>query len=70
VFALLLPLIAVCLGLIALGPLFIFLYTLIRAAGARELNPEFNYADNYAAEDYPTTGSRPTDSEYLLDIAL
>jgi hypothetical protein len=58
------------LELIAFVPLFIFFYTLIRAAGARELNPEFNYADDYAAEDYPTTGSRPTDSEYLLDIAM
>jgi hypothetical protein len=58
------------LELIALGPLFIFFYVLIGAAGAGVLNPKYNYADDYAAEDYPTRGSRPTDSEYLLDIAM
>jgi hypothetical protein len=36
---------------------------LIGAAGAGELNPEYDYADDYAVTDYPTTGSHPTDSE-------
>jgi hypothetical protein len=58
------------LELIALGPLFIFFYELIGAAGAGELNPEYDYADDYTAEDYLTPGSRPTDSEYLLGIAM
>jgi hypothetical protein len=53
------------LELIALGQLFIFFYALIGAAGARELNPKYDYADNFAAEDYPTPGSRPTDFENL-----
>jgi hypothetical protein len=35
---------------------------LIGAAEAGELNPQYDYATN----DYPTLGSRPTDSEYLL----
>jgi hypothetical protein len=38
---------------------------LIGAVGARELNSEYNYADDFAAEDYPTLGSRPTDFENL-----
>jgi hypothetical protein len=58
------------LELIALGPLFIFFYALIGAAGAGELNPEYDYADDYTAEVYPTLGSCSTDSEYLLDIAM
>jgi hypothetical protein len=44
--------------LIALGPLFISFYALIGAAGAGELNPEYDYADDFAAEDYQTPGSR------------
>jgi hypothetical protein len=55
---------------IALGLLFIFFYALIGAAGARELNLEYDYADDFAAEDYPTPGSHPTDFENLLDIAI
>jgi hypothetical protein len=43
---------------------------LIGTAGAGELNPEYDYADNYAAEDYPTPGSCLTNSKYLLDIAM
>jgi hypothetical protein len=58
------------LELIALGPLFISFYALIGAAGAGELNPEYDYAADFAAEDYPTPGSRPTDFENLLDIAI
>jgi hypothetical protein len=65
VFALFWLLIAVLLGLIAIGPLFIFFYALIGAAGAGELNPEYDYADDFAAEDYPTPGSRLTDFENL-----
>jgi hypothetical protein len=52
------------LELIAIGPLFIF-YTLIGAAGAGELIPEYDYADDFAAEDYQTPGSSPTDFENL-----
>jgi hypothetical protein len=37
------------LELIALGLLFIFFYALIGAAGAGELNPEHDYADDFAA---------------------
>jgi hypothetical protein len=70
VFALFWLLIAVLLELIAIGPLFIFFYTLIGAAGAGELIPEYNYADDFTAEDYETPGSRPTDFENLLDIAI
>jgi hypothetical protein len=51
------------LELIAIGPLFIFFFTLLGAAGDGELIPEFDYADDFAAEDYPTPGSCPTDSE-------
>jgi hypothetical protein len=56
------------LELIALEPLFILFSALIGAAGAGELNPEYDYTDDYVVEDYPTPGSRPTNSEYLLDI--
>jgi hypothetical protein len=65
VFALSWLLIAFLLELIALGPLFIFFYTLIGAAGAAELNPEYDYADDFTAEDYQTPGSRLTDFENL-----
>jgi hypothetical protein len=63
VFALFWLSIVVLLELIALGLLFIFSYALIGAAGAGELIPEYDYADGFTAEDYPTPGSRPTDSE-------
>jgi hypothetical protein len=63
VFALFWILVVVLLELIALGPLFIFFYVLIGAAGAEELIPEYDSADDFTAEDYPTLGSRPTDSE-------
>jgi hypothetical protein len=65
VFALFWFLIAVLLELIALGPLFVFFYALIGAARAGELIPEYDYAEDFAAEDYPTPGSRPTDFENL-----
>jgi hypothetical protein len=65
VFALFWLLIAVLLELIALGPLFIFFYVLIGAAGAGELNLEYDYADEFAAEDYQTPDSRPTNFENL-----
>jgi hypothetical protein len=58
------------LKLLTLGPLFIFFYALIGAAGAGELIPEYDYTDDFAAEDYQTLGSRPTDFENLLDIAI
>jgi hypothetical protein len=63
VFALFWLLIAVLLELIALGPLFIFFYVLIGAAGAGELIPEYDYANDFTAEDYLTLGSRLTNSE-------
>jgi hypothetical protein len=63
VFALFWLLIYVLFELIALGPLFIFFYTLIGAAGAGELIPEYDYAGDFAAEDYQTLGSRPTNLE-------
>jgi hypothetical protein len=63
VFALFWLLSVVLLELIALGPLFIFFYALTRADGAGELIPEYDYTDDFATEDYPTPGSRPTDSE-------
>jgi hypothetical protein len=50
--------------------MFIFFYALIGAAGAEELIPDYDYADDYAAEDYPTPGSRPADFECLLDITM
>jgi hypothetical protein len=53
------------LELIALGPLFIFFYVLIGAAGAGELIPEYDYTDDFAAEDYLTLDSCPTDFENL-----
>jgi hypothetical protein len=56
-------LVVVHLELIAIGPVFILFYALIGAAGAGELNPEYDYADDYAAEDYSTPGSPPIDSE-------
>jgi hypothetical protein len=70
VFALFWLLIAVLLGLIAIRPLLIFSCALTRAAGARELISEYNYADGFAAEDYRTPGSRPTDFGMPLDIAI
>jgi hypothetical protein len=51
------------LELIAIGMLFIFPFALIGVVGAGELIPEYDYADDFTAEDYPTPGSRPTDSE-------
>jgi hypothetical protein len=53
------------LKLIAIGPLFIFFYTLIGVAGDVELIPEYDYAEDFTAEDYPTPGSRLTDFENL-----
>jgi hypothetical protein len=70
VFALFWLLIAIILELIALGPLFIFFYVLIGAAGAGELIPEYDYADDFAMYDYPTPDSRTIDFENLLDIAI
>jgi hypothetical protein len=70
VFALFWLLIVVLLELISLGPLFIFFYAFIGAVGAGELIPEYDYADDFIAEDYPTPGSRSTDFENLLDIAM
>jgi hypothetical protein len=58
------------LDLIAIGPLFIIFYSLIGAAGAGELNPEYDYADDFTAGDYQTPGSRPTDFEKPIDIAI
>jgi hypothetical protein len=63
VFALFWLIIAVLLELIALGPLFIFFYALIGAAGAGELIPKYDYAGNFTTEDYLTPSSRPTDPE-------
>jgi hypothetical protein len=63
VFALFWLLIVVLLGLIALGLLFILFYALIGAAEAGDLILEYDCADYFAAEDYPTPGSRPTDYE-------
>ena len=42
---------------------YLFIYANLGAAGARELNQEPEY------DDYPSTGSRPTDFEFLLGIA-
>jgi hypothetical protein len=58
------------LELYAIGHVFILIYALIGAAGAGELNSEYDYTDDYVADDYPTAGSRSTDSEYLLGIAM
>jgi hypothetical protein len=63
VFALFWLLFAVLLELIALGLQFIFFYALIGAAGADELIPEYDYTDDFAAEDYQAPGSHVTDSE-------
>jgi hypothetical protein len=63
VFALFWLLIVVPLELISIGPLFISFHALIGVAGARELIPEYDYADDFTAEDYPTPGSGPTDPE-------
>jgi hypothetical protein len=65
VFALFWLLIVVLLELIAIRPLFIFFYMLIGVAGAGELNPEYDYADDFAAEDCQIPGSRPIDFENL-----
>jgi hypothetical protein len=35
------------------------------AAGVGELILEYDYADDFAVEDYQTPGSRPTDFENL-----
>jgi hypothetical protein len=53
------------LELIAKGPLFIFFYTLLGVAGAGQLIPKYDYADYFAAEDYRTPGSCPTNFENL-----
>jgi hypothetical protein len=58
------------LELISIGPLFIFFYVLIGAAGAGEQNPEYHYADDFAAEDYHTPGSCSTDFVIPIDIAI
>jgi hypothetical protein len=63
VFSLVWLLIHVLLELIALGPLFILFHAFLGAAGAGELISEYDYADDFATEDYPTPGSCPTDSE-------
>jgi hypothetical protein len=65
VFALFWLLIAILLELIALGPLFILFYALTGAAGAGELILQYDYAEDFAAEDYPTPGSCPIDFENL-----
>jgi hypothetical protein len=39
------------LELIAIVPLFIFPFALLGAAGAGELIPEYDYADDFTAED-------------------
>jgi hypothetical protein len=59
VFALFWLLIIVLLELIALGSLLIFFYVLIGATGTGELNPEYDYADDFAAEDYQTPRFTP-----------
>jgi hypothetical protein len=65
VFALFWLLIVVLLEIIALELLFIFFYALIGATGGGELNLEYDYADNFAAEDYQTPSPRPADFENL-----
>jgi hypothetical protein len=47
----------------ALGLPFIFPFALLGAVGVEELIQEYDYANDFSAEDYPTPGSRPTDSE-------
>jgi hypothetical protein len=39
---------------------------LIGVAGAGELILEYDYADDFTAEDYLTPGSRPSDSEITI----
>jgi uncharacterized RDD family membrane protein YckC len=63
-------LIVVLLELLALGPLFIFFYALIGVAGAGELIPEYDYTGDFTAGDSQTPGSRSTDFENLLYIAI
>jgi hypothetical protein len=63
VFALFWLIVVILLELNALGPLFIFFYTLIGAAGVGELIPENDNADDFTAEDDFTPGSCPTDFE-------
>jgi hypothetical protein len=46
------------LELIAIGHIFIFIYATIGAAGAGELSTEYDYTDDYVADDFPTAGSR------------
>jgi hypothetical protein len=70
VFALFWLLIVVLLELFALLLQFIFFSALIGAAGAGELIQEYDYTDDFAEEDYQILGSRPTDFECLLDIAM
>jgi hypothetical protein len=65
VFALFWLLIAILLELIALGPLFISFYVLLGAAGAGELNPEYDYTDDFTVEDLPTPGLLLIDFENL-----
>jgi hypothetical protein len=65
VFALFWLLIAILLELIAIELFFIFFYAFLGAAGAGELIPEYDYADDFAMEDYQAPGSRPTDFENL-----
>jgi hypothetical protein len=69
VFALFWLLITVLLELFALGLLFIFFYALIGAVGTGELIPEYDYAGDFSAKDYPTPGSRPTGPEIPIGIA-
>jgi hypothetical protein len=57
------------LDLIAIGPLFIFPSALLGAAGAGELIPEYDYADDFTAEDYPTQVHARLILKYLLGIA-
>jgi hypothetical protein len=51
VFTLFWLLIVILLELISLGPLFIFFFSLIGAAGAGELIPKYDYADDFTAEE-------------------
>jgi hypothetical protein len=47
-----------------------FLLRVNRSSWSRGAELEYDYADDYVAEDYPTLVSSPTDSEYLLGIAM
>jgi hypothetical protein len=40
-----------------------FIYVILWAAGAGELNQKYDYADDYVTNNCPLIGSRPTDSE-------